>query len=155
LGGTKLFLYRMDPHDLLITDHKALRAQAEALKSLVDQDPQKLATALAGFQTAVQKHFKVEDAYFRVLDNDKRIPDRGLVHQLRNDHAAVVFTLESLAIRLRKNGVNPDWRGRFDNLMAVFLPHLDQEEKRLFTLGRKMLSAGELEQITQQIQNYE
>ena len=58
--------------------------------------------------------------------------DRGLIHQLRNDHAAVIFTLESLAIRLRKNGVNPDWRTRFDNLMNVFLPHLDQEEKNLF-----------------------
>ena len=145
----------MDPHDLLISDHKALKAQAEALKSRVGQDPQKLGAELLIFQTAVQKHFKAEDVYFRVLDDGKRVPDRGLVHQLRNDHAAVVFTLESLAIRLRKNGVNPDWRGRFDNLMNVFLPHLDQEEKQLFTLGRKMLTPGELEQVSQQIQNYE
>jgi hypothetical protein len=148
-------LYRMDPHNLLITEHNDLRAQAEALKALVDQDPQLLGAELARFQSAVQKHFKCEDAYFRVLDDDKRVPDRGLVHQLRNDHAAVVFTMESLAIRLRKNGVNPDWRGRFDNLMNVFLPHLDQEEKQLFTLGRKILTQSELEQISQQIQNYE
>src|SRR2546430_17576436 len=127
----------MDPHDLLISDHKALRAQAEALKGLVGQDPQKLGAGLAAFQTAVQKHFKHEDVYFRVLDDGKRVPDRGLVHQLRNDHAAVVFTLESLAIRLRKNGVNPDWRDRFDNMVAVFLPHLGPEEKNIFTLSPK------------------
>ena len=69
------------------------------------------------------------------------------MHQLRNDHAAVVFTLESLAIRLRKNGVNPDWRSRFENLMDVFLPHLDQEEKTLFPLGKKCSTRQELEAI--------
>src|SRR5258706_8661182 len=142
----------MDPHDLLMADHKALRTQAEALKSLVGQDPQKLGTELANFQTAVQKHFKIEDPYFRVLDDGKRVPDRGLVHQLRNDHAAVVFTLESLAIRLRKNGVNADWRTRFDTLMSVFLPHLDQEDKHLFPIGQKLLSPQEIELIAQRIQ---
>ena len=32
-----------------------------------------------------------------MLDDGKRVEDRGLIHQLRNDHAAVIFTLESLA----------------------------------------------------------
>jgi hemerythrin-like domain-containing protein len=145
----------MDPHDLLAADHAALRQQAGALKGLVGQDPQKLGEALARFQTAVQHHFQREDVYYRILDDDKRVPDRGLIHQLRNDHAAVVFTLESLAIRLRKNGVNPDWKGRFDNLMNVFLPHLDQEDNHLFPLGRKMLSPAEIEQISQKIQSCE
>ncbi len=145
----------MDPHDLLAADHNVLRKQAESLKSLVDRDPKKLAAVLAEFQTSVMKHFKREDVYYRIVDNDKRIPDRGLIHQLRNDHAAVIFTLESLAIRLRKNGVNPDWRTRFDNLMNVFIPHLEQEDKHLFPIGRKLLSASELEAITEHIQNCE
>src|SRR5262249_31310752 len=100
-------------------------------------------------------HFKREDAYFRILDQDKRVPDRGLVHQLRNDHAAVIFTLESLQIRLRKNGANPDWRSRFTNMMNVFFPHLDIEEKQLFALGKKMLSTEELAQITRDIHDGE
>src|SRR5947209_6818655 len=100
----------MEPHDLLASDHQELRAQADRLQSLVGQDPEKLGKALADFQTSVSKHFKREDGYYRIVDNDKRIPDRGLIHQLRNDHAAVIFTLESLMIRLRKNGVNPEWR---------------------------------------------
>jgi hemerythrin-like domain-containing protein len=145
----------MNPHDVLTSDHQNLRDQAAKLRGLVDQDPQKLSAALAEFQKAVQQHFKREDAYYRVLDDGKRIEDRGLIHQLRNDHAAVVFTLESLAIRLRKNGVNPDWRTRFDNLMNVFLPHLDQEDNRLFPLGKKLLSRQELDAISQQIDNCE
>jgi hypothetical protein len=145
----------MDPHDLLAADHIALRQQAGALKKRVNGDPTALGEGIVAFQKAVQLHFLSEDGYYRILDDGKRVEDRGLIHQLRNDHAAVVFTLESLAIRLRKNGVTPDWRTRFDNLMNVFLPHLDQEDNHLFPLGRKLLTPAELEQITAQIQNRE
>ena len=138
-----------------MADHQTLRQQAGELKMAIGKDAAKLAELLAGFQAAVQKHFKREDGYYRILDDGKRVEDRGLIHQLRNDHAAVIFTLESLAIRLRKNGPNPDWRTRFDNLMNVFLPHLDQEDKQLFPIGQKMLSPEELESISQHIQSCE
>src|SRR5204862_81679 len=114
------------------SDHQILRNQAFTLREALSQDPQKIAEALTGFQAAVQKHFNREETYYRILDEGKRLQDRGLIHQLRNDHAAVIFTLESLAIRLRKNGVNPDWRARFETMMAVFIPHLDQEDTHLF-----------------------
>ena len=141
----------MNPHDQLIADHNALRSQAGALKTLAAKKSDSLlGEALVSFQHAVQKHFKREDAYFRILDQDKRVPDRGLVHQLRNDHAAVIFTMESLAIRLRKNGLNPDWLRRFEDMMNVFLPHLDQEEKHLFTFGRRTLTPVECQTITTQ-----
>ena len=143
----------MNPHDLLVSDHQKLRTQAGSLRAAIEKDPKKLESELLSFQQAVQKHFKLENGYYRVLDDGKRFSDRGLVHQLRNDHAAVVFTLESLAIRLRKNGVNPDWRTRFDNLMAVFLPHLDEEEKNLFPIGRKTLSEDEIKTILQDMQS--
>ena len=145
----------MNPHDLLAADHKLLRNQAAVLKKAVEGEAQKLAQELVGFQKAVQKHFKREDAYYRILDDGKRVEDRGLIHQLRNDHAAVIFTLESLAIRLRKNGVNPEWRTRFDNLMTVFLPHLDQEDAKLFPIGKKLLSSKELDAIAQDIKSCE
>ncbi len=144
---------RMNPHDLLAADHKALRQLGSSLRNAIEKDAKDLERELSRFQEAVQKHFKREDPYYRVLDDGKRVTDRGLIHQLRNDHAAVVFTLESLAIRLRKNGVNPDWRTRFENLMNVFLPHLDQEEKNLFPLARKLLSAEETETIARHIQS--
>ena|SRR5438132_13550907 len=145
----------MDPHDHLIADHNTLRSQAGHLNTLVGGDAETLGGALENFQAVVQKHFQQEDVYFRTLDDGNRIPVRGLVHQLRNDHAAVVFTLESLSIRLRKYGMNDDWRGRFNNLMNVLLPHLDQEENHLFPLGRSTLSAGELARITQVMQDSE
>jgi hemerythrin-like domain-containing protein len=145
----------MNPHDLLAADHAALRQQADALRAAVEKRSQKLADHLLDFQKAVQRHFKREDIYYRVLDDGKRVADRGLIHQLRNDHAAVVFTVESLAIRLRKNGLNPDWRTRFGNLMNVFLPHLDQEDTALFPIGRKLLSPSETDAMARQIESCE
>jgi hypothetical protein len=145
----------MDPHEQLLSDHRALRTRAADLRAAIENGPRVLALKLDSFQKVVQKHFRREDIYYRILDDEKRLPDRGLVHQLRNDHAAVVFTLESLAIRLRKSGVSADWRVRFDNLMSVFLPHLNQEEQALFPAGRKTLSVGELKTITAQMNSCE
>jgi hemerythrin-like domain-containing protein len=145
----------MNPHDLLASDHDVLRKEAAALRAAIEHDAKKLAEDIVNFQKTVQKHFKREDQYYRVLDDGKRVQDRGLVHALRNDHAAVVFTLESLAIRLRKNGVNEDWRRRFDTLMSVFLPHLDQEDNVLFPIGRRMLSSEELDTIVKQMDSCE
>lgn len=141
-----------NPHDLLKADHAALRKQAEAVQSLIDRDAKKLSEALAQFQSGVQKHFRREEIYYRVLDNGKRVDDRGLMHQLRNDHAAVIFSIESLVIRLRKNGVTPEWRAKLKVLMDVFLPHLDTEEKQLFSKGTEVLTSAELADIIQQIE---
>ena len=144
-------LIQMNPQDRFVSDHRSLKSLAAELRAAIDQKPPALTEKLAGFQKTVQAHFRREDIYYRILDNDKRVADRGLIHQLRNDHAAVIFTLESLAIRLRKNGVNSDWRGRFDTLMKVFLPHLDLEEKALFPIGRETLTQQELKMIEEQI----
>lgn len=142
----------MNPNDLLTADHKTLRQEAGALKTLAEKDAKKLGEALASFQSGVQKHFRREDIYYRTLDDGKRVGDRGLMHQLRNDHAAVVFMLESLAIRLRKNGATPEWRTKLETLLGVFLPHLDHEEKQLFPQGAKTLSPAELESISREIE---
>jgi hypothetical protein len=143
----------MNPHNYYTSDHDTLRKQAAALREIVEKKPADLSPALDAFQVAVQKHFKHEDPYYRILDDGKRIEDRGLIHQLRNDHAAVIFTLESLRIRLKKNGVNSDWKTRFETLMSVFLPHLDQEDNHLFPIGKKLLTPQEIEMIAERIQN--
>lgn len=145
----------MNPHDLLTSEHAALRHQVGVLQEAVDKDPKTLAEELVRFQQTVQKHFKREEVYYRILDDGKRLDDRGLVHQLRNDHAAVVFALESLSIRLRKNGLNTDWRTRLALLVSVFVPHLDQEDTLLFPLGQKILSPKELDTIAQQLETLE
>jgi hemerythrin superfamily protein len=145
----------MDPHEHLIADHKRLRERAQHLQSLAGGDPSKIQEPLLEFQKIVTVHFQKEETYYRILDNDKRVADRGLVHQLRNDHAAVIFTLESLLIRLRKNGPNDDWQERFKKLMDVFLPHLDHEDKMLFPLGRELLKPEEIENISKHIQEVE
>jgi hypothetical protein len=142
----------MNLHEQFIADHGALRKHAVLLQSLMTENPASLGDELRRFQTAVQTHFGKEEPYYRALDDGKRVSDRGLVHQLRNDHAAVIFAIESLCIRLRKGGATAEWGGRFDRLMEVFLPHLDVEEKTLFPLGQKFLSAEEISRLTAEIQ---
>jgi hemerythrin len=145
----------MNPHDLLAADHENLRTQAKSLQEAVAKNAKELQDILRAFQEHTQKHFKREDAYYRILDSENRVEDRGLIHQLRNDHAAVIFALESLLIRLRKSGVTDDWQARFGNMMKVFLLHLTQEDQNLFPLGQKMLSPEELDTIRQHIENGE
>jgi len=143
----------MNPHERFTSDHQALRQQAAALRETLNKKAPTLSDFLSGFQKEVQKHFKREESYYRILDTDKRVPDRGLIHQLRNDHAAIIFTLESLVIRLRKNGADADWQRRFDTLMNVLLPHLDQEDSHLFPLGKSLLTPAEIESVREHIQN--
>ncbi len=77
--------------------------------------------------------------YYPKVDADKRLPDRALMHALRNDHAAVVFALESLAIRLRKKVPVADWKVKFDTMINVLLPHFDQEEQQLYVAAERIL----------------
>jgi len=145
----------MTTHELLTADHEAIRKLATRLQAAAKKPLQTFSDLLTGLQQAVQKHFRREEVYYRTLDDGKRIQDRDLMHTLRNDHAAVIFSLESLAIRLRKNGYNPEWQKRLDGMLAVLLPHLDQEEKTLFPKGATLLSPAEMKSIQEQIETIE
>lgn len=125
------------------------------LREIMAKKPSQLADFLPKIQQEVSGHFKREEIYYRTLDDGKRIGDRELMHSLRNDHAAVVFTLESLVIRLRKSGFNPDWKKRCENMLDVLLPHLDHEEKELFPKGTSFLSPADLKNILEQVRSIE
>ena len=94
-------------------------------------------------KNSLRQHFAREEVYYRPIDKDSRFSDPGFVHQLRNDHAALIFGMESLLIRLKKNGAADEWWTHFDKLMAVFLPHMKQEEDVLFPEAERILSTEE------------
>src|SRR5688572_16383974 len=97
-------------HASLTNEHTALREKIQILRDLRQTtDPKRLTVALTDLKMTIQANFRREEVYYRVVDQDKRLKDRGLIHQLRNDHAALIFGMESLAIRLRKNGPVEDW----------------------------------------------
>ncbi len=148
-------IFPMDPHEYFTQDHQAIREKVQALEQRLTGPADLLTQSLLDFQSLIRDHFKREDTYYRILDDGKRVEDRGLVHQLRNDHAAVIFTLESLAIRLRKNGVTDEWKQRFQNMINVLLPHLMQEESTLFPIGKRLLTAQETSKITEELSSRE
>ena len=135
----------MTPENLLIQEHAVIRECFAKLDKTID--PKEMAAGLVDFQSAIQKHFRREEPYYTLIDSGKRFHDRGLMHTLRNDHAAVLFTLESLKIRLRKSGVTPEWKERYAMMRIVLLSHLETEEKELFPKALSMLSATEQETL--------
>jgi hypothetical protein len=124
----------MTPQELLRREHQTLRVKSQTILDLLKTDRAQAAGLLEDFRTLIQKHFRREDFFYRRIDDGKRVSDRGLMHTLRNDHAAVLFTLESLAIKLRKGGPTPEWEKRLMSMFDVLLPHLDHEEADLFPL---------------------
>jgi hypothetical protein len=132
----------MTPRDLLCQEHDQIRSHVASLEQALS-NPDRVAPLLLTLQQTIQRHFRREGCYYELVDDGKRVSDRALMHTLRNDHAAVLFSLESLTIRLRKNGVNAEWRTRFKSLTDVLLPHLETEEKLFFSAGESMLSEAE------------
>lgn len=143
----------MEIHPLLLQEHDTLRKSVQSLEAAIEKKAVSFPTDFASFQTFIAKHFKKKDLYYLQVDRDHRVEDRVLMHDLRNDHAAVVFTIESLGIRLRKNGLNPEWEKKWQTMVEVLLPHLKREEETLFPIGKKLLSPEEETTLVNDIQN--
>lgn len=144
----------MDIHDSLSADHDALRALVEKIRAQRGSATvESLTPLLRPLQENVRTHFAREESYYRTVDADKRFKDRGFIHQLRNDHAALLFGMESLLIRLRKNGPAEAWWQHFDNLMDVFLPHMHNEEHTLFPEAERLLTPEEWATIRAAMEN--
>jgi iron-sulfur cluster repair protein YtfE (RIC family) len=142
----------MNVHDHLIKDHVQIRQHLQEVQAALTGPSDTLSERLLTLQKAVQSHFRKEDdAYYPVVDADKRLPDRALLHALRNDHAAVIFALESLTIRLRKKVPMSEWQAKFEKMQQVLLSHFDQEEKTLFPLGQKTLTSAEFQSLLEKI----
>jgi iron-sulfur cluster repair protein YtfE (RIC family) len=146
----------MTIHDLFRADHTRLRERIQALQTVLQDTPVQLETLFPEFQKEVRAHFRKEDdVYYAVVDAGKRLQDRELMHSLRNDHAAVVFTLESLAIRLRRKAPIAEWTVKWNALREVLLPHFDQEEKELFPEVEKAFNREELAELLTRVQALE
>jgi hemerythrin-like domain-containing protein len=144
----------MTLHDRFVTEHKALRQQVTEIRSALSaKSTPKVQELFSSFQEALRRHLHEEDsAYYRVLDDGRRVTDRGLMHGLRNDHAGVIFALESLMIRLRKPVPLPEWEKRFSAMIDVLLPHFDREEKELFPQAEKLLTPEQTKAILEEIE---
>jgi iron-sulfur cluster repair protein YtfE (RIC family) len=143
----------MTLHELFIAEHAKLRQRVAEVQAVLAKNPDQLEAVFSTFHQEVRAHFRKEDeVYYPFVDAGKKIKDRELIHALRNDHAAVVFTLESLAIRLRKKVPLPEWKGKFETMIKVLLPHFDHEEKKLFPEVERIISPTELQSLQDKIQ---
>ena len=143
----------MNVHELFAADHVRLRQRVVEIQTVLAKNPAKLEELFLAFQQEVRTHFRKEDeVYYTRVDAGKKINDRELIHHLRNDHAAVVFTLESLAIRLRKKVPLEEWKTKFDAMIKVLLPHFDHEEQKLFPEVERTLPPATLQDLLDKVQ---
>jgi hemerythrin-like domain-containing protein len=143
----------MTVHELLTADHAQLRQQIAEIQNTLTTQPTKLEAIYLAFQEHVRVHFHKEDSvYYKHVDTGKQFADRDLMHSLRNDHAAVVFSMESLAIRLRRKVPLEEWTTRFDSMIKVLLEHFTIEETKLFPQVERSLPPDKLQTILEEIQ---
>jgi iron-sulfur cluster repair protein YtfE (RIC family) len=143
-------------HELFVADHARLRRQITDFQTALKSRSDQVETLYPELQKAVRAHFRKEDdVYYPHIDSDKKVLDRELMHTLRNDHAAVVFALESLAIRLRRKVPLEEWTAKFDTMISVLLPHFDQEEKKLFPEVERAFSPAVFQTLLEKIQALE
>jgi iron-sulfur cluster repair protein YtfE (RIC family) len=143
----------MTVHELFTADHVRLRKEIAAIQSALASKPGHLESLFLDFQKSARAHLRKEDeVYYPHVDAGKKLRDRELMHSLRNDHAAVVFALESLAIRLRKKVPLPEWKLKFDTMINVLLAHFDMEEQTLFPAVQSALPPAELKTLLDKVQ---
>jgi len=143
----------MTVHDLFTADHIRLRKEIAGIQSALASKPGELESLFLDFQKSARAHLRKEDeVYYPYVDAGKKLGDRELMHSLRNDHAAVVFALESLAIRLRKKVPLPEWKVKFDTMINVLLEHFDTEEQKLFPFVERALPPAELKALLEKVQ---
>jgi iron-sulfur cluster repair protein YtfE (RIC family) len=146
----------MNVHQLFLSEHTALRQHIADVQKALKSSPASVEELYPRLQEALRNHLRKEDTvYYAEIDGNKQFADRVLMHDLRNDHAAVVFTLESLAIKLRKKVPMEEWRPRFENMIKVLIAHFEQEEKTLFPFVEKNLKPAELQSILEKVQALE
>ena len=144
----------MTIHQIFQADHRALRKRIQEVQQVAMAHCESLDSLFKNLHAEARAHFRKEDeVYYPYIDQNKKIADRELMHTLRNDHAAVVFALESLAIRLRKRVPIDEWKTKFQTLTAVLLPHFDAEEIKLFPEVERILPAAELELLLKQVRS--
>jgi iron-sulfur cluster repair protein YtfE (RIC family) len=145
----------MTIHDIFSADHAKLRKLIQDVQAALAH-PEKLEEVFLKLQKETRAHLRKEDeVYYPHVDAGKKISDRELMHTLRNDHAAVVFALESLAIRLRKKVPVSEWKVKFETMINVLLPHFDHEEKVLFPEVERVLPPAELKMLLDKVQALE
>ncbi len=146
----------MTLHDVFTSDHAQLRKMIAGIQTALTKNLEAVEAVYPAFQQAARAHFRKEDeVYYPYVDAGKRLEDRELMHTLRNDHAAVVFALESLAIRLRKKPPVAEWKAKFDMMIEVLLPHFDHEEQKLFPAVERSLKPAELQSLLEKVQALE
>ncbi|OGR93101.1 MAG: hypothetical protein A2992_08860 [Elusimicrobia bacterium RIFCSPLOWO2_01_FULL_59_12] len=143
----------MTVHELFAREHAQLRQGITEILRTLTENPQGLEGVFLKFQHDARAHFRKEDeVYYPYVDSGKKIGDRELMHTLRNDHAAVIFALESLAIRLRKKSPPAEWKVKFETMTSVLLPHFDHEEQKLYPEVERVLLPADHQKLLEQIQ---
>ena len=134
----------MNIHQTFVHEHQTLQQQAQELESAFRHGSAQLAGLMVQFQAAVLRHLKRKDVYYARVDDGRRVPNRQLMHDLRNDQAALVLAFDCLVTRTLRSGGDGDWT-KWLEIKDLLLSHFQKEEATLFPLVQVLLTSADLE----------
>ncbi len=131
--------------DLLKQDHDKVRDLFEQIEE--DEDGENREELFAGLQSEIQEHLQLEEKFFYpVLEQSEAAREKAL--ESYEEHNVAKTVLGDL-VGLDKE--DERWDAKLKVLQEIVSHHLQEEEKNIFKLAKKVLEPDQIKQITGQI----
>lgn len=132
--------------DILKQDHDMARDLFEQIEE--DEDGENRQELFSTLQTALQDHMDLEEKlFYPVLQENEESSDKAL-ESLEEHHLAKMVLSEI-------NSVDMDddrWMAKFKVFQEVVNHHMQEEEKNIFKMVKKIMEPDQIKDITDQIQ---
>jgi hemerythrin-like domain-containing protein len=131
--------------DILKQDHDAVRDTFERIEADEGENRGEL---FEGLRTGLQQHLDLEEKFFYpVLEQNEASADKAL-ESYEEHHVAGMVLGEFSGLDLEDDR----WMAKFKVLREIVSHHLQEEEKNIFKMVKKVLEPDQIKQITDQIQ---
>ncbi len=131
--------------DLLKHDHDKVRDLFEQIEE--DEDGENREKLFADLQSEIQEHLQLEEKFFYpALEQSENARDRALEsYEEHNVAKTVLREFSGMSLEDER------WDAKLKVLQEIVSHHLQEEEKNIFKLARKVLEPDQIKQITDQI----
>lgn len=134
--------------NLLINDHKKVKALLKEILSTSSSDKAKRTEMFATLKHELQAHEKIEERYVYPPLEEKK-PTHDKTEEAYEEHHVVDLLLKELD---KLDVTKDEWIAKLTVLEENLIHHIKEEEKDLFIKAKKVLSQNTLDQIEESIE---
>src|SRR5215510_11403492 len=138
-----------DAISLLTTDHRRVKRLLNALEKTTERAANRRETLLREVETEIKIHSKVEEEiFYPAYEEAARKSDEHLYYEALEEHHLVDLVLPEIK---STDAGSEKFAARAKVLRDLIEHHAEEEETEMFPKARKVISAGSLREIGQQI----